>query len=369
MREGIRWLGYFLLVLIVFVAIVFAAYRMRGPSYAQREALALMEKDYKPTQGRNAFVVFRYMQYDVPRTPELVFCTHGRMGRRGCAASGLRCLRTAAPLAEKPSAPRLAEADRDASLLCEAGAPGCLARVTAEPESVRQALATFPTMLARDRVFEQADYYWNEFPRDYRFVINESPDPAQRIWLSAYALRYVDGDHAGAARRHLSEHRYVARRFATAVPLIASMIAIAKADGAMRLLAEMLAALPAGEPVPDECGAALRPIETADIDRCGEMAGEFAMSRSVEDELSRNGASWTDRAETWLMFDARQTQAWRAEQYAQYCGDSAVRRMLDDDAVSPDVALGPVMRRAECVARASPAACSPTSHRRCIPSW
>src|SRR5690349_1066176 len=66
MRETIRWVSYFVLAVIVTVSVVFAAYRIRGPSHAQREALALMQKDYRPKEGTNAFPLLWYVEYDVP---------------------------------------------------------------------------------------------------------------------------------------------------------------------------------------------------------------------------------------------------------------------------------------------------------------
>ena len=45
MLDALRWIGYLLIALIVFVVSVFAAYRLRGPSRAQRDAIELLQKD------------------------------------------------------------------------------------------------------------------------------------------------------------------------------------------------------------------------------------------------------------------------------------------------------------------------------------
>jgi hypothetical protein len=66
MRETVRWIGYCVLAIIVIVSLIFAAYRIRGPSQAQRKALALMEEDYRPKHGTNAFPMLWYLEYDVP---------------------------------------------------------------------------------------------------------------------------------------------------------------------------------------------------------------------------------------------------------------------------------------------------------------
>src|ERR1700748_1406211 len=66
MRETVRGSCLVRLAIIVTVSVVFAAYRIRGPSQAQRVALALMQKDYRPKTGTNAFALMWYLEYNVP---------------------------------------------------------------------------------------------------------------------------------------------------------------------------------------------------------------------------------------------------------------------------------------------------------------
>ena len=219
------------------------------------------------------------------------------------------------PFSPEPVGRKLEEATADASLLCDATTAGCLDKVAADPRSIRNVLATFPTMRAREAAFENADFYWSDFPVDYRVVLAANPGVARRIWLSASALQYVEGDRSGGLAnvcRNIGTWRRL--RHGTN-SLIGSMIAIREADGGLRLFGEMLAALPAAEQVPGECSEALRPIEAADADRCAELSSEFGLAASsMRDAMAkRETERWWNRASDWLFFDAKQTDAWRAE--------------------------------------------------------
>jgi hypothetical protein len=205
-------------------------------------------------------------------------------------------------------------------------------------------VAAHPVLLARARAFDQTDYYWNEFPGNSRGALGASPGPAPRLWLSAFALQYVDGDHAGAMTSVCRELG-AWRRMRGTNSFIGELLAVNMGDGAMRLYAEMLAGLRADESVPADCATALHPIEAADVDRCAQMAGEFAAVRSISTEA--DGTAW-GRLQVWLTFDARQSEAWRAEQFAPACADHAVARMLLDQSALKE-AQRPVTQRLECV--------------------
>ena len=344
MRETFRWIGYSLLAIIVTVASVFAAYRIRGPSHAQREALALMQKDYRPKAGTNAFPLLWYVEYDVADA-EVVprFAEELAAFRASLDADKV-------PIPYEPHASKLAETSGDPKRLCDLGGGGCVAKAMADPAVMRATLATYPVIRARDTAFKAADYYWNEFPLDSRSVIAAVPLVAQRVWLSAYALEYADGDHIAALADTCGNLDAWRRMHRGTNSLIGSMLAIASTDGAMRLFADMLAALPAGESVPDSCVHALRPIEAADVDRCAEMAGEFGYSASTLDYLAGNAtrdASWADRVASWITFDPTQWRAWLAEQDARYCDEPPVSMLADTPHLPPTFR---VTERLECVA-------------------
>jgi hypothetical protein len=163
-------------------------------------------------------------------------------------------------------------------------------------------------------------------------------------------LQYVDGDRTGALSgvcRNIDTWRRL--RGASNTP-VGSVFAIKGADGGMRLFAEMLAELPADVEVPRECFTALRPVDITDADRCSAMTREFASSESMLRDTTTTLARepWWNRAWDSIFFDARQTNAWRAEQYATYCDGSAARRLLADIPLSENTT--PIRRRPECIA-------------------
>ncbi|MGH8171502.1 MAG: hypothetical protein ACREPX_00050, partial [Rhodanobacteraceae bacterium] len=63
---------------------------------------------------------------------------------------------------------------------------------------------------------------------------------------------------------------------------------------------------------------------------------------------AKKASAW-DRALGWLFFDAEQTDAWRAEQFATFCGENATQRILADMPLSAD-AMPIVTHRMECFA-------------------
>jgi hypothetical protein len=336
-------IGSILLVLLLALAAVFAAYRLRGPTVAQREALALMQKDYRPQHGLNAFPLLWFMRYDVPEDQLQARMAADVEAERKRLEAGERVGTYA------PDAPLLPEPEIDLAALCESSAPGCLARIAAHPDAVRAIVATHPVLLSRARAFDQTDYYWNEFPGNYLGALVALPDPAPRLWLSAFALQYADGDRAGAISSVCRDLGAWRRMLHGTNSLVAAMLASARGDGALRLYAEMLAGLRTDESVPAECANATRPIEAADVDRCAQMAGEFAVLASAMRSISTeaDGTAW-GRLQAWLMFDAEQSDAWRAEQLAPACADDAVARMLLDQSALKE-AQRPVTQRLECV--------------------
>ena len=268
MRDALRWISYLCIALITAVIIAFIAYRLRGPSHAQREALVQMKKDYRPHAGRNAFPLVWFMRYDVPESD-----LDARMAA-DVAAAGKRM--PAGVFQMEPTATKLAEATADISRLCSRRAEGCLAKASTDSESMRAALAQFPTIRAREKAFAAVDFYWDDFPTDYRLLALADPTPALQIWLSDFALEYAEGDRAGALSKTCGNVGAWRRVHGGTNSRVGAMIAAAAAEAGIRLFAEMLAALPESEQVPDVCGIALRPVDGADVDQCarvGQRAG------------------------------------------------------------------------------------------------
>jgi len=340
----VRWIGRGLLAIVLVVVAIFAAYRLRGPTQEQSAALALMQADYRPQHGVNAFPLLWFVRSDVPadQREARLEADVDRARRRLAAGESFVDFKTDAPvLGEPPS---------NDAVLCEVRAAGCLAKVQASGDAIRAEIAAHPVLVSRAEDFARTDFYWNEFPHDYHLAGTAAANPPQRLWLSALAVRFVDGDRVEALAgvcRNMAAWRRSQNGNNT---VIGALIAHAHVDGGLHLFAEMLAALPADVPAPPECGEALRPVVAKDIERCAQAASEYssfmiALQPSAA-EIARE--SWWNRATRWV-FIGEQPGMHYAELLATSCGDSAKARMLSDRAAPPPT-FDPLLPPMDCVA-------------------
>ena len=346
MRDALRWIGRALLVLTVVVAVVFAAYRIRGPSADQRAALSLLQQDHRPDHGRNAFPLLWFMQYDIPDVDfdMRMAADVAEVSKR--LAAGREAIQF------EPSAGKLPQPKYDDPSLCHSRENDCLRRVTANPEATRSILKTYARLLLRAQSVEHFDFLWTEFPADWRAPTGFPPTGmaiAQSFWLSSLALQFADGDHTGALDGVCRNANTWRRLHAATNFSVGDMFSIAEGDNAIRLFAEMLAASPADERIPPSCADAFRPIEAADVDRCAELSTELAIGEKMTREISSAKQSYLERVFSWFVFYPQQTDAWRAEQLTLNCGDAASRRLLADKPIEPDAVPHPLWRL-ECVA-------------------
>jgi hypothetical protein len=343
-RTVVRWIGRGLLAVIFLVVAVFAAYRVRGPTQEQRAALALMQADYRPQQGVNAFPLLWFVRSDVPADQR-----EARL-KADVDRARLRLAGDESFVDFKTDAPTLGEPPSNDAALCEAHAPGCLAKAQAHGDAMRAEIAAHPVLVSRAEDFARTDFYWNEFPTDYRLVGTDIMNSPQRLWLSSFALKYVEDDRVGALSDVCQNIAAWRNSHDGNNTLIGAMLAQGYVDGSLRLFADMLAALPDETPAPLECNEALRPIAAKDIDRCAEMVGLYVrFTRSVDPDITvREKESWWDRAVRWA-FVGPQAGSHHAEILSAYCGDSARVRMLSDRVVPPSTAR-PLLQRMDCIA-------------------
>ncbi len=346
MRNALRWIGRAILALIVVVAVLFAAYRIRGPSVDQRAALDLLQQDRRPPHGRNAFPLFWLMQYDIPDGDfdERMAADVAEVRKR--LAAGGEAVRF------EPSAVKLPQPNYRDPSLCQSRDSDCLGRVSANPEATRSLLKTYPRLLVRAQSVEHTDFLWTEFPADWRAPTGYPPTGmaiAQSLWLSSLALQFADGDHAGALDGVCRNANTWRRLHAATNSSMGDIMSIAGTDSAIRLFAEMLAAWPTNETIPPSCADAFRPIEAADVDRCADLSIELAIGEKTTRAISSAKQSYLERVFSWFVFDPKQTDALRAEQLTLYCGGAASRRLLADKPIEPAAVPHP-LRRLECIA-------------------
>jgi|GEM_PF-1662376 len=343
-RRVLGWIGWAALALFValgvLLAAAFAYYRQRGPTEEQRAALELMRKDWRPTQGVNAFPALFYLHHDVPAERlqaqlaadvERVRKQHPEMDAPVTLEKDADAPAPPPPTltTDAPPLPELTEAQQDT--LCGRSSVGCLAHVAAQTDAVRAVLAAHPVSAARAQDFERADFLWNPGDINLHVPIMENYMNARQLWLSAFALRYVEGDRLGALAatcRHLAAWRRMAPNSNWA---LGAVFASAGVRGASWLYAEMLADLPIDTAVPEDCAQALQPVTAADVNRCAVLAGEFAtldagMFRQLERQVSEGKISRSAP-----LLDLAQTEAQVARFFAASCDGDAIARLLADE--------------------------------------
>jgi len=210
-RRALVWAGWTVLALfialVVLLAATFAYYRLRGPTEEQKAALALMRKDWRPAQGVNAFPVLFYLHHDVPAERleaqlaadvKRVRKEHPEMAAPVTLDKDANAPAPPSPTltTHAPPLPELTEAEKDT--LCERSNQGCLAHVAAQTDAVRAVLAAHPVSVGRAQAFERADFLWNPGDINLHVPIMGNYFDARQLWLSAFALRYLEGDRLGA---------------------------------------------------------------------------------------------------------------------------------------------------------------------------
>lgn len=330
LRRVFLSLGLVVLTLLVLFLINLAVHRLLGPSDAQKQALAMLaEVNARPARGDNAFALLWLMRYDVPDAQIETIAADDVRRAHALMAAGDN-LDKLVP-ADRPLLP--APSNNDPTL-CEMHSPDCLARVQANPEATRKRLALYPRSLQRARNLEAKGNYRNAFPATIGSPI-PAPGQAQRLRLSELALAWQDGQHTEALAgtcRNISSWRSLRQ---DSDSLIASMLAVAYMDSAVRLFGDMLSALPSDQTMPADCAKAFAPIVADDVSMCSEMAGEFLLGADSLDQIGRTDNDKPD-SYSWLplVFNKQRTLAWRAEQIADdFCHSEVTQQALRDQSI------------------------------------
>jgi len=358
-RRVLGWIAKAVLLIFVLLAATFAYYRLRGPTAEQQAAMELMRKSYRPAQGVNAFPLL--LRYDLP--------VEQLAAQMTADAEKVRKRRDAMDdsnenVTDTPLLPEFSDAEEAA--LCNIwDEKNCLTWMAAHADAARPILAAHSVMVGRAQALERADFNLRPNDSDYyagglnHLVLNNGV--AQTLWLNAFALKYVDGDRAGALAatcRNLAAWRRMGRN---AHSVSSAQDARWNAVNAIRLYATMLADLPPDAAVPEDCALALQPVVAADVDECAQMTGRFADEERMFRDLEQRSpdASWHQILFRKAMFDMPQFLAWNAQYLATACKSDTVARQLADELpqreksrrfFSGAISIPPGVKGPECVA-------------------
>ena len=339
MKRGLRWVLSSVGGVLLAVVALWGASRLWGVRPEERAALAQMRAEWTPP-GRNGFEALWTLRHDVPAARQRTVVDADIRTVRAWPAFGMQSLHfrsAATAFADlKPS-------EADQGKWCAASKPGCLAMVSAD-------IAGYSALMERNaKLISRADAL-----ADYdhiKFLLPPRPDAPLPAFANTYvpatrdALLFAQGKREQALG-NVCRGIATWRRYAGNTDmLIASMVAISHAaDGYGGLFAEMLAAMPADAPIPQQCRAALAEVDPSELSLCEAMKGEFAFGDNAMRDLAnsreegRNGGPVFARN---FLFDAETTSAMNARNMGQACS-KRIEGMIAQDA---PVQLLPVERQ------------------------
>ncbi len=327
MKRVMKGLALAIAVVVIVYPVLFSWARLRGPTEAQAKALALMQQDLRPKQGRNAFPALWLARYDVPADRlDAVYAQDRQRFAEWLAAhpdGGDISEFASAADAQYPKLPALEDADR--AITCRrVNDDDCLVKVRQHQDALRALLAREQVRLKRDQAIVDYDYEWNDLTPS----VNAIPayGQTQTIWPTAIALTFVDGHQAEALDQVCAYAQAMRRMHAHSNTLIGTLLAAARLRGASRLFVQMLSELPPDAPLPDSCTTAFAAVGQDDADWQASMQWEL---RFVEASyrLAEGGRShWWDA----LLFSATGTRR-MTEAYYAWLGSDVMRTQVLDD--------------------------------------
>lgn len=317
--------------------------RQMPPTPEQRRALALLEAPTPPVAGRDGTNAIWLADHAVPVTQQAEIGKRyraylQRMDRPDGSPPPADPLAKFAPFPKPPPG---------GDGVCEEHTPGCLAYVRDNQAKVRETLAAHQPRLRAALAMAQFDglrYGMSpsltlEFPRF---------NGINRLARTHFAHEFVAGRPVEAIDglcRNIAGWR---RLGANADYLIASMVGAGAVRQDLPLLADMLLALPAGEPLPASCTEALAATRDEELSLCAAMRTEFGFMKDVPVQMGEAPPGESLLQQRWML-DYKHLQAMSAERLSLYCEPALLQAARDDRSVTaliPPPAKCPVLRKA-----------------------
>ena len=348
MRRWLLRIGLALLALVVALAVLWGASRLLGPTAEQRQAVEVFEQP-PPPQGSNAFPALWLLQWDVPEAEQAAIAAEDAERFRALPAPGDPA-RTAALEDFRSAAagryPDLEDTLASEPASCNFREAGCLEHVRADRDAHVARLQRANRLAERVEAVADHDYYRNLLPSAM-----DMPFPKLQLMTLAktrHALQFVDGDIDAALAgtcRALGGWRRLA---GDSDSVLIAMFSVAGIEGHGTLLAEMLAEVPPGHPLPSACATALARLQPDELSLCPAMRGEWEYGLSALDmmEAGEGWSAWMTRS---LLLDREATVALSARNLAWSCGEEAEQAVAEDRPMrAPEQDGG--LWRFECVA-------------------
>jgi hypothetical protein len=329
MHRALKGLLWAVVGLVVALVAAFAWGRLRPPTPEQEKALAALQADSKPPQGRNAYPSLWFVDFDVPA--DQLDAAYAKDHQRVLAWQSNFKPGTVStdpiptPRADFPSLPKMSQADRD--VLCKWREADCLDKVRAHRDGVNEVLARHRQRLVRDEALSGFDHVWAGMPLNPVASI-PAFSASMGLWQTAIAATFLDGQPVQAMDAACTQVATMRRLHANSNTLISTLIFAARLRGAVQLFVQLLAAFPVDEPLPASCAAAFVPVTQADVDLCPSIRAEFTLVGSPA--IFGKQEHWYEN----LSVSAKATQRMLAPRYSALCDASLPQRLLSDERVA-----------------------------------
>lgn len=329
MHRALKGLLWAVVGLVVAVVAAFAWGRLRPPTPEQAKALAALQADSKPPQGRNAYPWLWFVDFDVPA--EQLDAAYAKDHQRMVAwESNFKPGTDSAdplpiPSADFPALPKVSREEHD--VLCKWREADCLAKVQTHRDAVGEVLARHHQRLVRDEALSGFDVAWADMPLNPVASI-PAYGASMGLWPSAIAASFLDGHPAQAMDAACTQVATMRRLHAHSNTLISTMIFAARLRGAVQLFVQLLSALPTDEALPASCAGAFAPVNVEDVDLCPSIRVEFSMVASPA--LFGKQEHWYDN----LSLNTKATQRMLAPRYSAMCNESLLQKLLSDERVA-----------------------------------
>lgn len=344
-------IAYALAILVITPVALWFLSRWMGASPTDRAALALMEKPWQPA-GRNAFPQLWLAAYPIPSAEiDAVMATDLRKFAARPNPVAVPSGQAVHVQAFESSAKTGWPDDAVPARTCQPDGKSCLEYVRANLPALRTWAGAARSRMERIEQASSGDYLRPLFPSridaplvDLRIL----QEPA-----TAYALRFVEGDQAGALASTCARASDWKRLRPQSGMLIYSMSANRLRNTYNLLAAEMLAELPADAELPAECGVAFSVPLPAEASLCTAMRGEFTYIRQMHegDLEARFNVDGLSSKDAGGFYHPGTTRALIASRFSPFCEPANEQRLARDEPMPTPAPAGPW--RLVCVANAA----------------
>lgn len=331
-RKWARRVALSLLALLAIAAILWTTSRALYPTSSQRDALAVMQLP-APPPGENAFAALWTLDRAMP--PDEMARVVELDAVRIAGLSQFPDPDNPAAVAFVSAAeryPDLAPSPEDRDLLCSPEREGCLEKVAADVSTYRALVDRNRRLLDRIDALADYDYVRQQLPWNMSASILVPTHAAHSATRNAlwFAEGRIDDALAASCRGIDTWRRLGASGDTLILRLLANAFAI---EYHGKVLADMLAELPADHPLPHECERALAPPSPQELSLCTSMRGEFTLITETTGPMLEeiNEQNWWSPLHFFLLYDAEATAAAQAQTFAPMCAERELERIAAAD--------------------------------------